>query len=68
MDTWEFGTLMIFQNLWPPEIRNAYFFILFKGKLFCMDVMDLDNGPILSVGNEKGELFVWEIGENQAVD
>jgi hypothetical protein len=59
---------MIFQNLWPPEIRNAYFFILLKGKLFCMDIMDLDDGPILSVGNEKGELFVWEIGENQAVD
>jgi hypothetical protein len=33
-----------------------------------MDLMDLDDGPILSIGNQKGELFVWEIAENQAVD
>lgn len=33
-------------------MRN--FYIKFKGKLFCMDVMDLDDGPILSVGNQKG--------------
>lgn len=33
-----------------------------------MDVMELDDGPVLSVGNSKGELFVWEIAENQFVD
>jgi hypothetical protein len=54
----------------PLAARNpkCVLFYLIKGKLFCMDIMDLDDGPILSVGNEKGELFVWEIGENQAVD
>ena len=44
------------------------FYSYFQGRLFCIDVMDLDDGPIITVGNEKGELFVWEIGENQNVD
>jgi hypothetical protein len=33
-----------------------------------MDVMELDDGPILSVGNSKVEIFVCEIAENQNVD
>jgi hypothetical protein len=27
----------------------------------CLDVLEDDAGPVLSVGNTKGELFVWDI-------
>jgi hypothetical protein len=33
-----------------------------------MDVMELETGPVLSVGNQKGELFVWDVTENDQVD
>lgn len=27
----------------------------------CLDILEDDSGPVLSVGNTKGELFVWDI-------
>ena len=34
------------------------------GKLYCLEVMDSYEGPVLSCGNANGELFVWDITEN----
>lgn len=27
----------------------------------CLDVLDDENGPVVSAGNQKGELFVWDV-------
>lgn len=38
-----------------------------KGVLMCMDVLEEKDGPVLSVGNSKGELFVWDVTENEKI-
>ena len=30
--------------------------------------MESEEGPIISCGNAKGELFVWDVTENKNVD
>lgn len=27
----------------------------------CLEILEDDSGPVLSAGNTKGELFVWDI-------
>ena len=33
--------------------------------MYCLDVYETEEGPVLSCGNAKGELFVWDVTENQ---
>ena len=33
----------------------------------CLDLLDEKDGPIISAGNTQGELFVWDVTENQKV-
>jgi hypothetical protein len=37
---------------------------MIQGILMCLDLLDEDEGPVLSAGNSKGELFVWDVTEN----
>jgi hypothetical protein len=34
----------------------------------CLDVLEDDAGPILSAGNTNGELFVWDVTENEKIN
>lgn len=34
----------------------------------CLEVLEDKEGPVLSVGNSHGQLFVWDVTENQQVD
>ena len=29
--------------------------------MYCLDVLEGDDGPVVTCGNGKGELFVWDI-------
>ena len=33
-----------------------------------MDLMECESGPVLSCGNGSGELFVWDVTENENID
>lgn len=33
--------------------------------MYCLDLYETGDGPILSVGNGRGELFVWDVTENE---
>ena len=33
----------------------------------CLDLLDEEAGPILTAGNSKGELFVWDATENEGL-
>ena len=33
--------------------------------MYCLDLYETESGPIVSCGNGKGELFVWDVTENQ---
>lgn len=35
--------------------------------MYCLDLMETDTGPILTCGNGKGELFVWDVTETQSI-
>ena len=34
----------------------------------CLEVMEDEEGPVIGCGNSKGELFVWDVTENQKVN
>lgn len=34
----------------------------------CLDLLEDDAGPILSAGNTHGELFVWDVTENERIN
>lgn len=33
----------------------------------CLDLLEQESGPVVSAGNSKGELFVWDVTENERV-
>jgi hypothetical protein len=34
----------------------------------CLDLLEEAEGPVLGAGNSKGELFVWDVTENERID
>ena len=34
----------------------------------CLGMMEDQEGPVLAAGNGKGELFVWDVTEDERVD
>lgn len=67
----EFVKVWSLNNLNEPlALKNPHcvFLNFIQGKLFCLELMESEEGPIISCGNAKGELFVWDVTENKNVD
>lgn len=40
---------------------NCVIIMIIQGKMFCLDLYETEQGPIITCGNEKAELFVWDV-------
>lgn len=35
--------------------------------MYCLDLIEVAEGPVVTCGNGKGEVFVWDVTEDQNV-